>query len=80
MPTKVSTINASLYTIAYTHEWRESKSLFEKVFGERERRITLPDGFLAWGGGPYWPTQGMPIDRDVATCFSLDNSSLSTPR
>ena len=72
IPTRVPTINASLYTVAYTHEWRKHRTLFEKTFGERERRIELADGIFVWGGGLYWPTQGMPIDSDVASYFGMD--------
>jgi hypothetical protein len=75
IPTRVPTINASLYTVAYTNEWKKSKNLFEKVFGERERRIDLPDGIFVWGGGLYWPTQGMPIDKDVAAYFGMDSTT-----
>ena len=75
IPTRVSTINSSLYTVAYTHEWKKTRNLFEKTFGERERKITLPDGIFVWGGGLYWPTQGMPIDKDVAGYFGLDSTT-----
>jgi hypothetical protein len=28
-----------------------------------------------WGGGLYWPTHGMPIDKDVAGCFDMDSTT-----
>jgi uroporphyrinogen decarboxylase len=75
IPTRATTINSSMYTLAFTHEWKKGKSLFERVFGERERKIILPNGIAVWGGGVYWPTQGMPIDRDVADYFGMDHTT-----
>jgi len=75
VPTRTSTINSSLYTIAYTHPWIQSRTLFEKIFRERERKVEVPDGILVWGGGLYWPTQGMPIDRDVKAYFGMDTTT-----
>lgn len=46
IPTRVQTINASLYTVAYTHAWKKIKNLFEKVFGEREK-----NRFARWDFG-----------------------------
>jgi uroporphyrinogen decarboxylase len=75
IPTKVSTINYSLYTTAYAHEWEKTKNLFEKSFGERERKIELPDGIAVWGGGVYWPTQGLPRESDVTAYFGMDKGT-----
>ena len=63
--TRTITLNSSLYTYAWTHQWRSSRNLFEKTLGERERIIELPDGIAVWGGFPYWPSQGLPLAPDV---------------
>lgn len=76
IPTRIETISSSLYTIAYTHEWRKTRNLFEITFGERERKIILPDGIAVWGGALYWPTQGFPRDTDVADYFGLDKGTV----
>ncbi|MCL4296994.1 MAG: hypothetical protein KJ077_14750 [Anaerolineae bacterium] len=73
--TKISTMSSSLYTTAWSHEWRKDKNLFEKTYGERQRKITLPDGIGIWGGALYWPSQGFPLDLDVADYFGFDKST-----
>jgi uroporphyrinogen decarboxylase len=75
IPTKISTINASLYTTAYAHEWEKTKNLFEKTLGEREQKMVLPDGIAVWGGALYWPTQGFPLERDVTEHLGMDKGT-----
>ena len=75
IPTRISTTAASLYTTAWTLAWQRQRSLFEKIYGERECRLTLPDGIAVWGGALYWPSQGFPLDRDVASYFGFDKST-----
>ena len=75
IPTRLETVSSSLYTTVWTYEWRRHKTLFEQFFGERERQIVLPDGIAIWGGALYWPSQGFPLDHDVAACFGLDKST-----
>lgn len=31
-----------------------------------------------WGGAPYWPSQGFPLDHDVADYFGFDKSQILT--
>ncbi len=73
--TKIETMSASLYTTAWSHEWRKKKNLFELTYGERQQKITLPDGIGIWGGALYWPSQGFPLDLDVADYFGMDKST-----
>ena len=73
--TRTGTLSASLYTAAWAHEWRKSKDLFEKTYRERQRKISLPDGIGVWGGALYWPSQGFPLDLDVADYFGFDRST-----
>ncbi len=75
IPTRIFTVSSSLYTTAYTHEWRKTRNLFEITYGERQRKIGLPDGIAVWGGGFYWPTQGFPADLDVADYFGFDKGT-----
>jgi uroporphyrinogen decarboxylase len=75
LPTRIETVSSSLYTPAFTHDWRRTRNLFELTFGERERRISLPDGIAVWGGALYWPSQGFPLDSDVARYFGFDTST-----
>jgi hypothetical protein len=72
IPTQIFTVTSSLYTTAYTHQWRKTRNLFEITYRERQRKIVLPDGIAVWGGGFYWPTQGFPLDMDVADYFGFD--------
>ena len=75
IPTRIETVSSSVYTTAYTHEWRKSRNLFEITYGERQRMIPLPDGMAVWGGALYWPSQGFPLDTDVAEAFRFDKST-----
>jgi len=77
--TRTITVNSSLYTFAWTHAWHSTRTLFEKTLGERERRIELPDGIAVWGGFPYWPSQGFPLDVDVAEHFGFDQTQVLVP-
>ena len=73
--THVHTVSSSLYTTAYTYEWRKHRNLFELTYDERQQKIDLPDGIAVWGGALYWPSQGFPLDLDVARFFGLDKST-----
>ena len=75
IPTGISTLQSSLYTTAWSHEWRKTRNLFEITYGERQRKIVLPDGIGVWGGALYWPSQGFPLDLDVADYFGFDQST-----
>ena len=77
--TRTITLNSSLYTYAWTHHWRSTRNLFEKTLGERERIIELPDGIAVWGGFPYWPSQGFPLDTDVSAYFGFDKTQVLVP-
>jgi len=77
--TGYTTIPSSLYTFAWTHQWRTTRNLFEKTLGERERKIELPDGIAVVAGLLYWPSQGFPIDSDVADCLGLDKNEVIIP-
>lgn len=74
--TRTTTINSTVFTTAWSYQWRQSRNLFEKTFGERQRKIELPDGIAVWGGFPYWPSQGFPLDQDVADYFGFDKSEV----
>ena len=75
IPTQLHTISSSVYTTAYTHEWRKTRNLIEKTTGERQRKIPLFDGMAVWGGALYWPSQGFPLDQDVAGYFGMDKGT-----
>lgn len=75
IPTRMATLSSSLFTAAWTHEWRKGRNLFEITYGERQRRIVLPDGIGVWGGALYYPSQGFPLDLDVADYFGMDKST-----
>ena len=70
-----TTINTttSLYTAVWTNEWRKTRTEFEKIYGQPERKISLPKGIATMTGGLYWPTQGFPLDSDIKDYFSLDS-------
>ena len=75
MATKPATIHSTVFTTAWAHEWRKTRNLFEMTYGERQRKIELPDGIAVWGGALYWPSQGFPLDLDVADYFGMDQST-----
>jgi uroporphyrinogen decarboxylase len=75
IPTRLATIHSTVFTTAWTHTWRQSRNLFELTYGERQRKIELPDGIAVWGGALYWPSQGFPLDLDVADTFGFDRST-----
>jgi uroporphyrinogen decarboxylase len=79
IPTRLTTINASLYTTVWTHEWRKSRTYLEKYYGEREQEILLPKGIAIWGGGLYWPSQGFPLAADVMDYFGFDKTTSQVP-
>jgi len=79
LPTRLTTVSASLYTTVWTHEWRKNRTYLEKYFGEREQRIPLPKGIAIWGGGLYWPSQGFPLALDVMDYFGFDRSTAQVP-
>ena len=52
-----------------------TSSLYLAAYDTNKHKIrqgTLPEGLAVFGGGVYWPTQGLPKDRDVERCFGLD--------
>lgn len=53
-----------------------TSSLYLMAFQQNQKLLdagTIPDGMAVWGGGVYWPTQGLPKDRDVEEFFGLDH-------
>ncbi len=60
LPDAITTPTASLYATAYGKQ----KELLQ--------RGLLPRGQVVFGGGVYWPTQGVPKDRDVESFFGFD--------
>ncbi|MGQ9786682.1 MAG: uroporphyrinogen decarboxylase family protein [Anaerolineae bacterium] len=76
IPTRIVTTSSSLYTTAWTYEWRKQRTVFELSYAERQRRIELPDGIGVWGGALYWPSQGFPLDQDVTNYFGMDRSTV----
>lgn len=79
LPTNITTVAASLYTTAWTHEWSKNKTYFEKFFDESERTVDLPPGIAIWGGALPWPSQGFPLASDVIDYFGLDKSTAMLP-
>ena len=75
IPTTLTTVAASLYTTAWTHEWRKHRTYLEKFYGEPEQEIPLPPGIAIWGGALYWPSQGFPLALDVMDHFGFDKST-----
>ncbi len=69
IPSKITTLSATLYTTAWTHDWVNKGSI-------KDDRIDLPNGIGIWGGSTYWPNQGFPIDNDVTGYFGLDRSQV----
>lgn len=76
LPTNIVTTSSSLYTAAWTHEWRKKQTIFEKNFEEREEKILLKDGIAVWAEALYWPTQGLPLDKDVNKYFGFDKAAI----
>ncbi len=79
IPTRITTTNASVYTTAWTHEWRKNRTYLEKFYDEREREVPLPNGIAIWGGALYWPSQGFPLALDVMDYFGFDKSMSQVP-
>jgi hypothetical protein len=79
IPSRIETISASLYTTAWTHEWRKGRTYFEKFYGSAQREVELPDGIAIWGGALYWPSQGFPFASDIADYFNMDESTALVP-
>jgi len=65
IPTRITTLSATLYTTAWTYMWRKKGAV-------ESEKIELPNGIGVWGGAVYWPNQGFPIDNDVAEYFNFD--------
>ncbi len=72
IPTNIINTTTSLYTTVWSHFLKKEKNLFEKIYGQPDRKLKLPDGIIACGGGIYWPTQGFAIDTDVKDYFKMD--------
>jgi uroporphyrinogen decarboxylase len=79
LPSTITTVNASVYTTAWTHAWRRQRTYLEKFYDEREQEIELPDGIAIWGGALYWPSQGFPLALDVMDYFGFDRSTAMVP-
>ena len=60
MPGPITTPTASLYATAYGRQ------------ADLLRQGILPKGQAVFGGGVYWPTQGVPKDQDVESHFGFD--------
>jgi len=60
LPGTITTPTASLYATAYGKQ------------SELLRKGIIARGQVVFGGGVYWPTQGVPKDRDVESHFSFD--------
>jgi len=65
IPTEISSPTASLYTVAWT---------CENKFRYKDGVENFPDGIAITAGGLYWPTQGLPLDRDVKDYFNMDET------
>ena len=72
IPSNIVNTTSSLFTPVWTKEWSNNKNLFEKIYKEPDRKISLPKGIGVMSGGLYWPTQGFPLDNDVRKYFNLD--------
>lgn len=66
IPTTISTSATSLYTTAWTHNWKKSGA-------SKNTKIEIGDGLAIWGN-VYRPSQGFPIDIDVGDYFNFDKS------
>ena len=69
IPTRITTLSATLYTTAWTYIWK-------KKGANKNEKIELPNGIGVWGGATYWPNQGFPLDNDVAEYFNFDKSQI----
>ncbi len=67
LPTEITTTSASLYTSAWTHEWKRGGRTLTA-----DRELEIPNGIGVWGGFLYQPSQGFPQDKDIASYFSFD--------
>jgi hypothetical protein len=74
VPSGIVNTTSSLYTPVWVHQWEKTRTSFEKVYGQPERKIDLPKGIGVMTGGLYWPTQGFPLDRDVTGYFGFDST------
>jgi len=74
VPTSIVNTTSSIYTPVWVHQWEKTRTSFEKVYGQPERKIDLPKGIGVMTGGLYWPTQGFPLDRDVTDYFGFDRT------
>jgi len=79
IPTNLTTVAASLYTTAWTHEWSKGRIYHEKFYSEPIRPTPLPPGIGIWGGALYWPSQGFPLALDVMDYFDFDKSTALVP-
>ncbi len=79
LPTRITTVGASLYTTAWTYQWRQQRTYLEKFYDECEQEIELPNGIAIWGGALYWPSQGFPLALDVMDYFGFDKSTAMVP-
>jgi len=77
IPVNIINTSTSLYTTVWINNWYKNRSLFEKIYEEKEKEINLPDGIGVMSGGLYWPTQGFPIDSDVRDYFNLDKCQIA---
>ena len=82
IPANISTISASLYTTAWAYRWRDKRETKKIVEDDKKEaksniKIELPNGIGVWGGALYWPSQGFPLDKDVAGYFNFDKSEIS---
>lgn len=60
LPERITTPTSSLYLTAF-------RSNQHKIdIGE------IPEGLAVFGGGVYWPTQGLPLEQDVEEYLGLD--------
>lgn len=60
LPKRITTPTSSLYLTANSRNQ------------EMIKKGIIPDGLAIFGGGVYWPTQGLPVDRDVENYFGFD--------
>ena len=76
LPTNLTTVSASLYTTAWTHQWRQQRTYLEKFYGEREAGDPFAARHCHSGvARSYWPSQGFPLALDVMDYFGFDKST-----